>query len=385
MKDTRPWLLDRVTRYAVDHPAPIVAGTLAVVVPISSGIFRLQYESNYIKSFDAHSRVVRDYQFVESRLGGIGVVYLVATNVAKMHLGTLRDFDGLDSSLRSLADAHGAATFNQVISLATLLDSDGLLAQAASPGFDPVGTKLDLIAASPQGDLLDSFWNREKGLVRVLLRLSEQQSADQKDAAFRSALTAARRALPGETFLTGLSHLLTQTTRGVIQAQWSTVAWSIGGILLALTLAFRDPILAALALLPSLIAVGLSLGLMGWLGISLDLATALVGSVALGLSVDDTFHCLLEFQHRRADSLRERLLASYSVTGPGVLLSSFAVAAGFLVLRASPFVPFVNFGSMVGVATLGSSIGNVILLPAFLSLAHQVSRARPSLRDRSKA
>jgi predicted RND superfamily exporter protein len=111
---------------------------------------------------------------------------------------------------------------------------------------------------------------------------------------------------------------------------------------------------------------------MGWLGVKLDLATALVGSVALGLSVDDTFHCLLEFRRESpAKSVRERLLESYAITGPGVLLSSLAVAAGFLVLRASPFIPFVNFGSMVGIATLGSSIGNVILLPACLSLLYE--------------
>ena len=56
------------------------------------------------------------------------------------------------------------------------------------------------------------------------------------------------------------------------------------------------------------------------------------------------------------------------MTGPGVLLSSLAVAAGFAVLRFSEFIPFSNFGTMVGIATLGSSIGNLVLLPACLAL-----------------
>ena len=86
----------------------------------------------------------------------------------------------------------------------------------------------------------------------------------------------------------------------MIATQWSTFLWSAGGILLMLTLAFRGPVLALLAILPTLLAVGLVLGLMGWLGIKLDIATALVASVALGLSVDDTFHCLLQFRRHRA-------------------------------------------------------------------------------------
>jgi predicted RND superfamily exporter protein len=62
------------------------------------------------------------------------------------------------------------------------------------------------------------------------------------------------------------------------------------------------------------------------------------------------------------------LRASFAVSGPGVLLSSLAVALGFAVLWFSPFAPFRNFGVMVGIATLGSSIGNLVLLPAFLAM-----------------
>ena len=97
-----------------------------------------------------------------------------------------------------------------------------------------------------------------------------------------------------------------------------------------------------------------------------------MASVALGLSVDDTFHCLLQF-HRDAKTVRfrRRLFDSYRVSGPGVLLSSLAVAVGFAALRASEFEPFVNFGTMVGIATAGSTLGNLVLLPACLTLGHR--------------
>src|SRR3954454_23267198 len=170
---------------------------------------------------------------------------------------------------------------------------------------------------------------------------------------------------------------MTKTTQGIITTQWTTFFWSVGGILLMLTIALRGPLLAGLAMLPTLLSVALVLGLMGWLGIKLDMATALVASVALGLSVDDTFHCLLQFhRYRASEPFRQSLFASYAVTGPGVLLSSTAVAAGFLALRLSEFTPFSNFGAMVAVATAGSTIGNILLLPACLTLGDRWSRAR---------
>ena len=157
----------------------------------------------------------------------------------------------------------------------------------------------------------------------------------------------------------------------MINTQWTTFYWAVGGIFTMLTLAFRGPKLALLAILPTMLSVGLVLGLMGWTGVKLDLATALVASVALGLSVDDTFHCLLQFRRLRAKlPFREALMESYAVSGPGVLLSSVAVALGFAVLRFSEFAPFALFGTMVCIATAGSSLGNLVLLPACLSLGH---------------
>ena len=124
----------------------------------------------------------------------------------------------------------------------------------------------------------------------------------------------------------------------------------------------------------TLLAVALVLGLMGWLGIKLDMATALVASVALSLSVDDTFHCLLQYRRERATQPFEAsLFDSYAVTGPGVLLSSLAVAVGFAALWLSEFAPFANFGTMVGIATAGSTLGNLVLLPACLTLGQRLS------------
>lgn len=382
--------LNALTHHVVDHPGRVVAIVLLLVVPLASGMLHLHYESNYINAFAPDARVVRDYNATETRLGGIGLVSVIvpftdgvdpASIQPSIHKLSTFDFDLVS---RRVVDQ---AVIPRTISLATVLDPDGsLLKLPAEQAGEALRAKLSLIEASPQAGLLNNFWDRPGRQARVLARISERQEAPAKAMAFDYLRLHARGQYGEDTYVTGLSYLLNRTTEGVIATQWNTIGWSVGSIMLMLAIAFRGLKLALLAILPTLLAVVMVLGLMGWIGIRLDIATALVGSVALGLSVDDTFHCLLQFRrHRRREGFRESLFASYAVTGPGVLLSSLAVAAGFAVLRFSEFIPFSNFGTMVGIATLGSSIGNLVLLPACLALGERRAERRRADNELTRA
>ena len=364
-------LMNRLVLQVYRHPAAIVLFVFAVVMPLAAGMYRLSFETNYINLFRPETRVVKDYHTVESKLGGIGLVELVVPVGKALSSRTLHDLKAVEDQIGQIKVSDPQA-IAQVLSLATLLDPDGRLAALPAPGQERLlADKLDLIAASPQQELLQSFWNAEAGQTRVLIRLKEQMPAPDKSRIFREATAAAVAKFGPSSFLTGLSFLMTRTTEAIIATQWGTFLWSAAGILLMLTLAFRSLILAFLAIMPTLLAVALVLGLMGWLKIKLDMATALVASVTLGLSVDDTFHCLLQFHRQRKHRFRQRLFESYRVSGPGVVLSSVAVAVGFAALRASEFEPFVNFGTMVGIATAGSTLGNLVFLPACLTLGER--------------
>lgn len=375
--------MNRLTSWVYHHPARIVLAVFLIVLPLATGMIRLRYESNYINLFQPATRVVRDYHTVEAKLGGIGLVELVVPVGKTVDRETLDRMRSLESAIIKDSGV-GATGVSYVLSLATVLDPDGRLSKLPAETADRIlATKLDLIAASPQAELMNGFLNQDAGQARVLVRLLEQQPAPRKAAIFSAAVDRARGLFGPDVMLTGLSYLMTKTTESIIVTQWSTFFWSVAGILLMLTLALRGPVLALLALLPTLLAVALVLGLMGWLGIKLDMATALVASVALGLSVDDTFHCLLQFRREHAELPFERsLFDSYAVTGPGVILSSLAVAVGFAALWLSEFAPFANFGTMVGIATAGSTLGNLVLLPACLTLGE---RARVRMRGVKEA
>jgi predicted RND superfamily exporter protein len=374
--------MNRLTTWVFHHPGAIVTVVAVVVIPLTLGMINLTYETNYINLFRPETRVVRDYQTVESKLGGIGMVEVVVPVGATLSPPALARLGEVNRQISAIPVPDRRA-IAQVLSLATVLDPDQrIAAQPEAAQARILANKAELISLSPQAHLLRTFWNPETGDTRLLVRLLEQQPAATKAQIFRDAENAGRAVFGPSAYLTGLSYLMTRTTQGVIATQWTTFLGSAIGILIMLTLAFRSLFLALLAILPTMLSVGFVLGLMGWLSIKLDMATALVASVALGLSVDDTFHCLIQF-HRE---LKERgftksLFDSYQVSGPGVILSSLAVAVGFTALRASEFAPFVNFGTMVALATAGSTLGNLVLLPACLTLGNRLTSRRSRVEE----
>lgn len=355
----------RITDLTIQYPKSVVLTVLILVLPLTLGIFRLTYESNYVYMFRPQTRIVRDYQFVEKRLDGIGQISLVVPTSGKIDSDLMTRLNRTSERLTEL----GSNRVVKVLSVATAMDPEQRWLRSRVEDQNRIlDTKLELVSASPQASALNQFWNASEKVTRLIVRIPESSPNRDKADTFQKAMDIVSEEFGVSSELTGLSLLMTQVARSVIDTQWTTFAISSTSIFLMLLASFRRLSLALLAMLPTMLSVACVLGLMGWLDFKLDLGTALVASVALGLSVDDTFHCLLQYHQLHGRPYRERLYESYKVTGPGVLLSSFAVSVGFLALATSEFVPFSRFGIMVAIATAGSSIGNILLLPACLSL-----------------
>ena len=355
----------RVTDLTIAFPRAVVAIILMIVLPLAAGMLRLSYESNYVHMFRPQTRIVSDYNYVESRLGGIGQISLVVPAPEEIDARFLNRLEKVSNELEAL----GPDRVVKVLSVATALDPEGKWAKKPEELQNRLlATKMQLVGASPQAAALKQFYNAGADHARLIVRVPESSPNRNKMATFNDAQAIVAREFGTTVELTGLSVLMTQVARSVIETQWATFGISSISILIMLSAAFRRVGLAVLAMLPTMLSVGLVLGLMGWMDFKLDVGTALVASVALGLSVDDTFHCLLQYHRLHGMPYRERLYESYKVTGPGVILSSLAVSIGFLALATSEFVPFSRFGVMVAIATAGSSVGNLLLLPALLSL-----------------
>src|SRR5690606_7024814 len=135
------------------------------------------------------------------------------------------------------------------------------------------------------------------------------------------------------------------------------IATGVIGVMLVAAL--RSVRLALVALVPNFLPILVVMGLVGWLGLRLNMGAAMIAAVSIGLSVDSSIHYLNTFARLRrgGHSVRQALHETHQSVGRAAFFSTIALMAGFLALAGSQFVPTIYFGVLVSLAMLGGLIG----------------------------
>jgi len=170
----------------------------------------------------------------------------------------------------------------------------------------------------------------------------------------------------------GFFALLTYLIDSILRDQWLTFAVATIGIGLMMAVALRSPTLALVAMAPNVLPIFIITGLMGWLGIKINMGAAMIAAVSIGLSIDSSIHYLDSFRRARREgsNLEQALDEVHQSVGRAVVFATLALIAGFLVLVTSEFVPTIYFGVLVSLTMLGGLAGNLVVLPALLTLVY---------------
>jgi predicted RND superfamily exporter protein len=171
--------------------------------------------------------------------------------------------------------------------------------------------------------------------------------------------------------VTGFFVLLAQLVDRMLADQWLTFLLAAAGIFLLLAVAFRSPLVAAIALVPNALPIFVVLGLMGWCGARINMGTAMIAAVSMGLSVDSSIHYIAAFRRRLAadGACTAALGTAHQTAGRAMIFSTLALVVGFLALTTSGFMPTVSFGWLSCLTLLGGLVGNLVVLPVLLVLA----------------
>jgi len=137
-----------------------------------------------------------------------------------------------------------------------------------------------------------------------------------------------------------------------------------------LTIIFRSFIAGLLSVLPLSIAILILFGLMGFFGITLDIATALISSIMIGVGIDYTIHFLWRFKVERSKGVdhREAAYLTLITTGKGIIINALSVIIGFLALTLSNFEPLRFFGGLVVISITTCLICALVLIPSIVIL-----------------
>jgi len=174
----------------------------------------------------------------------------------------------------------------------------------------------------------------------------------------------------GEVHTTGALSLLGRITEATAVSMLRSYAMALLVITPIMMLVMGGVGRGLLGMLPNLAPIVIGLGLMHVWAIPLDITTVLLGSIVLGLAVDDTIHFMYRFNHSYAASGDPHVAVrdTLETTGAALLFTSLVLAAGFFILMFGYMVNVSNFGLLLGVATLVAFLADVLMAPALMTL-----------------
>jgi hypothetical protein len=156
----------------------------------------------------------------------------------------------------------------------------------------------------------------------------------------------------------------------IVSSQTRSIIISFIIVFLIVAISFRSVIAGLYGIIPLAFSLIINFGLMGHLGIKLDVGTAMVASIAIGIGVDYTIHFLHSYHAERIkeDDLHLVTQKTLTTTGKAIIFNAISVAAGFLVLLFSNFYPLIYLGFLIAVTMCTSSIASLTILPLLLNI-----------------
>ena len=379
--------LDGLVKRIVRRPGLTLAVATVAVAAAVAGMRWLEVETDFTRNFRRSSPIVASYDMIESRLGGAGVWDVLVPTAEPIDGTVLASVARLEHRLRdevTTIDAAGetVAALTKVMSVADVLAATSpisleRLEQTKVGNWLVAGAIRLLEEQLPQlgRALIGRDPDDGSTWLRVMLRARERQPAAEK----RAIIETVRR-IVGEEFpatadaaggeVTGFFVLLAQLIDRMLADQWFTFLLAAVGIFLLLAVGFRSWLLAAVALVPNALPIFVVLGLLGWAGERINMGTAMIAAVSMGLSVDSSIHYIAAFRRRLHDghAYSAALETAHQTAGRAMVFSTLALVVGFLALTTSGFIPTVSFGALSCLTLAGGLVGNLVVLPVLLTV-----------------
>ncbi|MCB1774054.1 MAG: MMPL family transporter [Gammaproteobacteria bacterium] len=366
-------IVDRVVgvlyRTGIRYPAWVIGLTLAILAAGAPQIANVKVETNLQEFFDYDHPIRQDTRYIDDNLIGTMPVSIIFDAAAR---------DGLTEP----AVLQQIAAFQEWIEQQPEIDrSFGLpdfvqemhwAFNAEDPAFRTLPDNRQLISQYLliyDGEDIYDFADRDLQHSHVALNLnvhSANQIADVLDRIRTYLQDNIGDDLSWE--IAGNGRLFADMEDLLVAGQVYSLWGALVLIFVFLLVFLRSFSAALLCMVPNLSPIFLIFMIMGVTGIWLDMATAMIASVAIGIAVDDTIHVFHGFRDRMRRGVGPTLALARSYRGAGraVVVTTIILSAQFLILTLSDFVPTRNFGMLTTIGLVAALLFDLVLLPAIL-------------------
>ncbi len=370
-------LLGGFGHFATRSPWVVVGATLVIAALSAVGLSRIGLSHDPLAWMAPESRVVEDMNFLDARLGG-AVSFEILLETEPQGAREPEVLAALAAFGRSLEERpRDGRIAGQTISLADVvkeihraLNADDPLAYVIPEDRLLVAQELLLFENSGSDDLED-LTDSQYEVARLTARMPWDDAVHY--AVFMDQVVGevdAELDRYGDASVTGLLALIVRAMHALVESLATSYAIAFAVITPMMVLLLGNLRTGLLAMIPNLLPIAMTLGVMGAFGFPLDAFSLMAGGIALGLAVDDTIHFMHNYRRyrRRGLPLEEAVDATLQTAGRAMLVTTIALSTGFLAFMMSSMVNLTNFGLLVAFAIVCAFFADVLLAPALLAL-----------------
>ena len=370
-----------------------IFGTALIVIILSVfGISKLEVENSFINYFDQKTEIYKGMKKIDDQLGGttpLDVIIKFSVNEKKKVEDD--EFSEWDEDNKNSGDDVSKYWFtrnkiDKILKVHDYLDSLPEIGKVISFGSiirvaeDLTGNKLEtlevgvLYSKIPEEikkEIISPYISVKDNEARISVRIKDSLKDLRRNDLINkinSELKSKVGLVEEEYKLAGVLILFNNLLQSLFKSQILTLGFVMVGIFLMFLILFRNITLSFIGVVPNFIAAFFILGIIGLVGIPLDMMTITIAAITIGIAVDNSIHYIYRFKE---EFLLKRnyeitLKTCHSTVGLAILNTSITIIFGFSILIFSNFVPTIYFGVFTGLAMLLAMVSVLTLLPKLI-------------------
>ena len=234
-----------------------------------------------------------------------------------------------------------------------------------------MGVLYTKIPDSIKKEIIDPYISIKNDEARISLRILDSKEDLRRNELIKKISYDLENKLglnKDEFKLAGVLILFNNLLQSLFKSQILTLGVVMAGITLMFLILFRNVTLSLIGVVPNFMAAFFILGIIGLLGIPLDMMTITIAAITIGIAVDNSIHYIYRFKEefKKIKDYNKTLEKCHNTVGVAILNTSITIVFGFSILVLSNFIPTIYFGVFTGIAMLLAMISVLTLLPKLI-------------------
>ncbi len=391
-KEQKSKITNLLSLISINNKNSIFLVTGIVIIFSITGISKLEVENSFINYFDKNTEIYKGMKLIDDELGGTTPLEVIIKFPEKEKVKKSEEDDEFEdwgddedtndekywftkdkidlitsvhNYLDSLPEIGKVLSFSSIIEVATQLNKNKPL------GTLEMGVLYSKIPESIKTEIIDPYLSIKDNEARISLRIIDSQVDLRRNDLINKINFDLKDKFGLEEKdykLAGVLILFNNLLQSLFKSQILTLGLVMIGIFSMFIILFRNIKLSLIGVVPNFIAAFFILGIIGLLGIPLDMMTITIAAITIGIAVDNSIHYIYRFKEEfnKIKDYNKTLKTCHSTVGVAILNTSITIVFGFSILVLSKFIPTIYFGVFTGLAMLLAMISVLTLLPALI-------------------